>query len=387
MLSLGDIAMKIAARIRAGLLAAAFVCVSGGVLASDDATVFMINPAHDGNIKLKHFSARLKLAWSRMLNAQVSYPVIANDKVYVTTASIGNGNYGTTLYALDLHTGDVLWTQPIPGTYYISSAVYDNGQIFVLNFDGLLRAFDSETGTPGLSVHLGSEYADQEPPIADRGTIYASEQAVYAIDEATGAQKWAQGYSWGGPPALGGGNVFTTNGGWLYSTSAKKGQTKWHQTGVDGLTAFYHGRVYATNGAVVDAKTGDAVSVALPASDFPLAFWTHNGTDYRIALQNGTLSSIDVNTGETAWTFSGDADFVTSPIVINDRVVVGSSANTLFVVDAETGTKRWSGTVPAGITPTGSYCCSGPWVSMAAGDGALVVPGGSSLTAFVPAKN
>ena len=380
--------MKIASRIRAGLLAAAFVCVSGGVLASDDATVFMINPAHDGNIKLKHFGSRLKLAWSQTLNAQVSYPVIANGKVYVTTASIGNGGYGTTLYALDLQTGDVLWTQPISGTYFISSAVYDNGQIFVLNFDGLLRAFDSETGTPGLSVHLGSEYDDQEPPIAGGGTVYASEQAIYAIDEATGTQKWVQGYSWGGPPTLGGGRVFTTNSGWLYSTSAKKGQTNWHQTDVDGLTAFYKGRVYATNGAVVDAKTGSA-EPTLPASDYPLAFWTNNGSgsDYRIAVQNGSLSSIDVQTGETAWTFTGDAGFVTSPIVINNQVVVGSSANTLFVVDAATGAKRWSGNVPAGITPTGSYCCAGPWVSMAAGDGAVVVPGNSSLTVFVPAKH
>ena len=387
MLSLGDIAMKIASSIRAGLLAAAFVCVSGGVLASDDATVFMINPAHDGNIKLKHFGTRLKLAWSRELNAQVSYPVIANGKVYVTTASIGNGGYGTTLYALNLQTGDVLWTQPISGTYFISSAVYDNGQIFVLNFDGLLRAFDSETGTPGLSVHLGDEYDDQVPPIAGGGTVYASEQAVYAIDEATGNQKWIQGYSWGGLPTLGGGNVFTPNGGWLYSTSAKTGLTKWHQTGVDGFTALYRGRVYATNGAVVNAKTGDDVSVTLPASSFPLAFWSNSTSDYRISIQNGQLSSIDAQTGETAWTFSGDADFVTSPIVINNSVVVGSSANTLFVVDAATGAKRWSGTVPAGISATGDYCCSGPWVAMAAGDGALVVPGGDSLSVFVPAKH
>jgi outer membrane protein assembly factor BamB len=128
------------------------------------------------------------------------------------------------------------------------------------------------------------------------------------------------------------------------------------------------------------------VPVALPASDYPLAFSTHNSTDYGISIQNGTLSSIDVNTGETAWTFSGDADFVTSPIVINDHVVVGSSANTLYVVDAATGAQRWSGTVAAGTTPTGSYCCSGPWVSMAAGDGALLVPGGGSLSVFVPAK-
>lgn len=381
--------MKFMSRIRGGLLAAAFVCVSGGVLASDDATVFMINPAHDGNIKLKHFGTRLKLAWSRELNAQVSYPLIVNGKVYVTTASIGNGGYGTTLYALDLATGDVLWTQPIQGTYYISSAAYDNGQIFVLNFDGQLRAFDSETGTPGLSVHLGSDYFDTAPPIAGGGTVYAAEQALYAIDEATGAQKWAQGYISGDAATLGGKSVFSTDGGAaLYSTSAKKGRTKWSQPRVaGGMTAFYKGHVYSTTGAVVDAKTGDVVSVTLPETDFPLAFWSNSTSDYRISNQNGKVSSIDAQTGEAAWTFSGDADLVTAPIVINNSVVVGSSANTLFVVDAATGAKRWSGTVAAGISATRNNCCTGPWVAMAAGDGALVVPGGDSLSVFVPAKH
>ena len=67
---------------------------------------------------------------------------------------------------------------------------------------------------------------------------------------------------------------------------------------------------------------------------------------------------------------------------INDRIAAGSSAGTLYLVDAATGTQRWSQTVPAGISATGWI----PWISMAAGDGALAVPGGNSLTVFVSGK-
>lgn len=372
--------MKFVSCIGAGLMAAAFACISGGALAAEDATTFMLNPAHDGNIKLKGFNPPLKLKWSRDLGGNVTYPLIANGRIYVTTDRNPDNGNGSTVYALDLHNGDILWQQGIGGTYNNATMTYDHGQVFALDDAGHLYGFDGETGTPGLNIHLGDEYSTNEPPVADRGTIYASEQGVYAIDEETGAEKWHQFYSWGTFPALGGKNLFTENGSWLYSTS-QKGKTNWHQTDTGGAPAFYKGRIYTTYGNVIDAGTSEVVTT-LPPVDRLMAFWSDKTTDYRLGISNGQLSAIDVNTGTVAWTFSGDSTLITAPIVINDRIAVGSSAGTLYLVDAATGTQRWSQTVPAGISATGWI----PWISMAAGDGALAVPGGNSLTVFVSGK-
>ena len=105
----------------------------------------------------------------------------------MTVASSG-GSSGTTLYALSQATGATVWSQPISGTYHLSNAAYDSGQVFVVNFDGLLRAFDADTGTLNWSVQLaGGQYAFNSPPTASGGNVYVTGSGygstLYAVSE------------------------------------------------------------------------------------------------------------------------------------------------------------------------------------------------------------
>src|SRR5579875_3723432 len=75
--------------------------------------------------------------WSVTLNGTASYPIIAEGKVFVTTAST-SGSDGW-LYALDAATGAVAWGPiPLAQSDFYSSLAYDDGLLFVNNFNGAL---------------------------------------------------------------------------------------------------------------------------------------------------------------------------------------------------------------------------------------------------------
>lgn len=97
----------------------------------------------------------------------MSYPLIAGNRVFVTVTVTADGGYGTTLFALNRATGATLWSQPIPGTYFISGAAFDSGRVYVVNFDGVLRSFDAVTGAADWSVQLPGQYSFTSPPTAD----------------------------------------------------------------------------------------------------------------------------------------------------------------------------------------------------------------------------
>jgi outer membrane protein assembly factor BamB len=382
--------MKTKSYLLVSVAIAAAMIASGPAAASSarvDATAFLMNAAHDGNAQTEKFAGPLKLKWSYDFQSNVSYPLIVKNVVYVTTAGI-NGGYGTVLYAMDLKKGTVLWQKPVAGTYFTSYLTYDNGQIFVLNFDGQLSAFDAKTGAPGNSVHLESEYDESAAPVAYHGHVYVDEEyALYAVNEATGKIDWTQSGTQT-EPAVGDSQIFTTIEP-QHSAYSLSGGRVWSKTvgkanGADA--SYYHGHLYSPDGIVLDGATGK-LSTKLNPIDLPAAFWTDASlTDFRIGVSKGKLKSTDTQTGNVAWNFSGDSQLITQPVVIGDTVAIGSSASTLYLLDAATGAQVWSGKVAAGIVSEQQGCCTRPWSAVAAGDGALIVPGDTAISVYVPAK-
>src|SRR5205814_10189575 len=101
-------------------------------------------------------------------------------------------NYGTRLYALDENTGQILWgPTELGGTYWWSASAFDAGQLFVLNYNGLLRAFNPQSGAQLWSSQLPAQTAFTSPPTAPQGVVYVSGAGfggtLYAVSESTGA--------------------------------------------------------------------------------------------------------------------------------------------------------------------------------------------------------
>jgi outer membrane protein assembly factor BamB len=162
----------------------------------DKSVTWQNNPTHDGFDPVSRLVTPLSLKWRRDLSGSgvmsISYPLIAQGLVFITTTT--ENNYGTILMALDEHTGTTVWSKVISGTYYFANATYDSGKVFVVNFDGLMKAFDAATGNLLWSVNLPDQYAFTSPPTTANGIVYTGGAGgggtVYAVDETNGAVLW-----------------------------------------------------------------------------------------------------------------------------------------------------------------------------------------------------
>jgi len=354
---------------------------------------YQIDPAHDGQAQVRHLNPPFKQVWSVDLGAPVSYPLIADGRVFVTVAN--SEGYGTQLYALDRVSGAKLWHKAISGTYLWSNAAYENGQVFVVNFDGLLKAFDAATGNLDWSVQLPGQYAFSAPPTASGGQVFVggagSGGTLYAVDESNGHVNWTNAVENGdeSSPAVGGGGVYVSYPCQVYSFAPITGQQRWHYSGNceggGGKTAVYSSkRLFSRdsgNNLIFDSKTGNVVG-PFSALTAPAVFKDASRTLIEVALWNGVLSAINVATGEVLWTFKGDNSLVTAPLVINGNVIEGANSGNLYALDGDTGSVLWSTDVGSSIPGPDEQNVSQPLTGLGAGERTLVVPAGNIVYAF-----
>ncbi len=313
------------------------------------AVAYQISVSHDGCSNDSTIVPPLTQRWSRDFTGPVSYPLIADGKVFVTVADVPNFGYGTTLYALDQATGTTLWSQAITGTYYWSNAAYDAGRVFVVNFDGLLQAFDAASGAPAWTVQLPGQSAFSSPPTADSGVVYTGGAGIggtlYAASESDGAVLWTQPVANGdhSSPALSATDVFVSYAcGLVYAFDRATGQLRWFNSGPceggGGKTPVYHAsRVYSRDSSgneILDASTGDLLGTfqAGPAPAF--------AGQIGLFLNAGTLQATSGR--RTLWTFNGDGGLDSAPIVVGGTVFVGSSSGMLYGLDLRRGQVVWS---------------------------------------------
>src|SRR5690348_2295079 len=96
-------------------------------------------------------------------------------KVFVTVADYNDSQ--TSLYALDVNTGAIIWGPvALPTDYYQgASAAYENGTLFVVppytsDFSsGAMDAYDAVTGRHKWSTILPDQYSFSSPPTALNG--------------------------------------------------------------------------------------------------------------------------------------------------------------------------------------------------------------------------
>jgi len=348
------------------------------------ATAYQISIAHAGYSADTSIAPPLSKKWSVSFGGGVSYPLIVGNKVFVTVANASG--YGTELYALSSSTGKTVWSQAIAGTYFWSNAAYDGGQVFVVNYDGLLKAFNATTGAQNWSEQLPGQYSFSSPPTASNGVVYVggagSGGTLYAVSETSGSVLWTQSVENGdnSSPALNASSVFVSYAcGLTYSFSRTTGSEQWFSNssceGGGGKTVVVHGGdVYARDpdlgNKLLNAKTG-ALLGTFAAGPAP-AFDGNTG----LFLDNGTL------TASSGWTFTGDGGLDTAPIAVGDTVYVGSSTGELYGLNVSDGSVVWSTNVGTAINGPDEQNVSQPLTGLGTRRGLLVVPAGDTLVAY-----
>jgi outer membrane protein assembly factor BamB len=350
---------------------------------------YQLDPAHDGWLPGATLAVPAAHAWTDMFGNPPSYPLIANGAVYVVDgpASASGSGSGLDLYALNPANGAILWQHPLTSS---AGLAYDAGRVFVVDGGGLLTAFDAASGAIDWSVQLPGQYAFSAPPTAANGIVYVGGAGtggtLYATNEANGALLWSQPVENGdtSSPALDAANVYVTYPGQYYAFNRSSGAGTWHDQGtIEGgggwTPVVADGHLFVrdtgTSPKILSSSTG-GVQGPLTSTTAPAVA---NGTAYE--LDGSTLNAVaDDGLGSVSWSFAGDGQLDTAPLVIGSTVWVGSASGLLYALDGASGRELWSINAGAAIDAPNEY--SGPLRGMAAADGLLLVPAGSSLVAY-----
>src|SRR5205085_12434527 len=105
-----------------------------------DSVTFQSTISHDGRVVDPSITLPLTQRWDVPLSAP-SYPLIAEGLVFVTTFA---GSRPAHEIALDATTGAPVWSHRTGGSWAMDA--YDNGDVFVVDRNGRLRAYDAATG-------------------------------------------------------------------------------------------------------------------------------------------------------------------------------------------------------------------------------------------------
>jgi outer membrane protein assembly factor BamB len=99
-------------------------------------------------------------------------------------------------------------------------------------------------------------------------------------------------------------------------------------------------------------------------------------------VDGGVLQERYGPTLATRWTFEGDGQISTAPIVVNGYVYVGSQTGQLWALNGATGQSVWSTDVGAPINGPDEHNVSQPLTGLGAGGGLVVVPATDLLVAY-----
>lgn len=361
-----------------------------------DAVALQITPDHAGVINFNSMSFPTSRSWSVDLGGQPSYALIADSKVFVTVKVGLGSNTGSQLIALDQATGHTVWG-PIQLPQGWAFPAYDGGKVFVITSYGVgpgtFQSFDAETGVIDWTTIFPQGIAFETAPTATNGFVYlvggSGGTILFAIDEGSGAIVWQQsGQSGtGSTPAVTSQGVYIaavcTTDGFAPMTGATLFADNGSCSGGGGATAVVANNVLYSlvgnigNGIYVNATTGAQLGTftanVVPAVNSTTAFF----------LQSGTLNAKALSDFSTVWSFSGDGGLVTSPIIVGQAVIVGSSSGQIYALDAAAGTQLWTANAGGTIYSGNGNVISG----LTAGDGLLVVPAGNTLSAFTLSTN
>ncbi len=280
----------------------------------------------------------LTAAWSRDLNPPnpffffpTSPLVVENGRVFTTNSPNASPDYPSTLSALDLATGQILWTHDF-GFANLGNPSIRHGRVFVAHDQGglppaQLDAFDAASGALLWTTPV--------PEIND--VLPAGDANVYLLSSSGGVG--------GGGGGIGGGGA----GGTLTAYNRATGQQVFANATLEGsatLAAYSNGALYTFAGGKVsehDAATGITRWTLPIATTFPSSgngIPVVGGGLVYVVYQRAAYA-INPATQTIAWTQSGYTFQDLTPAYA-DGILYVNNAGSILALNAVTGAPVWS---------------------------------------------
>jgi outer membrane protein assembly factor BamB len=260
------------------------------------------NPQRTGVYDTSALRNQPEVKWQTKLGSTLFIsPLVVDDILYT-------GSDNGTLHALNLETGEEIWSVDGFGHLENSGAVSGN-VILAGGYSRTVKALDRHTGKELWSFQT-ENMIQAAPLIVGKRVYIATYHAVYALELDSGSLSWevptGDEDAFMGPPAYDDGVIYTTGGNLLLALEADTGEEIWRVEKDEMFLALAvaNGLIYAGN-------------------------W------------NKAFYAFDQGTGEEHWKFQAEGELWLPPAAYEDTVYVGNG-NTLYALNAQTGEERWS---------------------------------------------
>ncbi len=313
---------------------------------------------------VEHLGMPLTPRWTFNAGAPiVSSPTTAKGLVFV-------GARTNKIYALEAATGVKRWEFETGGWVDASPTVAQT-LVYVSSRDGFLYVLEAETGMLKWKYATGG--ANTASPLVENDVVYVScgfpHKCIYALSAFDGSLKWKVDvgqFVYSSPSIEGGMLCVGANDGKFYGLDPSTGEIKW-QYGTKGRIYFSsplieNNTVYGASGEfdrdlhAFDVVTGQLRwKRAIADSSFNAAKVSSPamGSDGVLFVAAGNLgdqlvvSALRATDGQIVWQTKApnltalgtvpDFEFISSPALTPDYVLMGSGNGKLFVVNRTTG--------------------------------------------------
>ena len=226
-----------------------------------------------------------------------------------------------------------------------------SGQVYALTIaQGTDRWVYPRTGSIGAIV--GS-------PVVANKTVYisSSDSTVYALDTTYGDLKWkfeildekGQRHEklWTSPVVHDGVVYVSTFDGHIYALSAETGELDWSfesEAGFASSPVIYEDTIFlgSFDRHLYAVQIGSNVSKWRFPQEKPAGNWfwaapiVNEGIVYAGCL-DGKLYAIEAETGEKLWESDAGKPIVSSPVLVDNLLIVANEAGNVYIINPETG--------------------------------------------------
>jgi hypothetical protein len=301
----------------------------------------------------KHY---FKEAWTRQIHPTNALNRVATGDGRVFSSATSGINLSASINALDLVTGQFLWTADMPSSSTVNPPTYHDGTVYfqrgerVYNgADSQLIALDASTGTRRWASAFGPQSGLYEAPaVTDSGAWIngGTHGGIYGFN-LDGSQKFfakiPQNYGW--TPTVSNGRLYSWAGGTFQEHNPANGSTVWSLDWEFNWRNWFTATISAISGdsAVVTSNT-EILCIDLPTREIR---WGESGNfqgspaisaGWVYVIQDKTVVSYDLTTGAAGPVVTLPETIISGqPLLVMDYLFVASAQNT-YVVDRATST-------------------------------------------------
>jgi len=338
-----------------------------------------------------HSPGESRIAWTYTLpqvgtqkGVILGSPAVSDDKVFF-------GAMDGKVHALDLKTGQELWTFTGQKSFWESSPAVSDGRVYIGCQDNYIYAIDIANGKQVWRYLTGGAIGTSSPVVYDGKVYIGSEDgSVYALDKQTGTLSWKQslGEKIYSSPAAYKNKIYVGVDSpnddiyELHALSAANGETIWEVRAESGNKFTASPSVYAdivyiggSDGKVYAFQYASGNETWTKESNYGITSTPAVAYDrIYVTNWNGHLLSMEKNTGQVYWRYRTGSRVESSPIVAEKKICFGAQNGYFYCIDRGGGL-IWKKQVDGEIT-----------AAAAASTGMIIVTShtdaGSTITAF-----